>query len=70
MAESKKEVSGMDAKAMLKEHGEKGTKIKYKSRMTCKIVKKTKFYKLGQIIHPHPVMAGQLIKEGIAEEVK
>lgn len=69
---AKKEVSSkkMDAKAMLKEHGEKGTKIRYNSRKKVEVIVDTKFYKKGRILNPHVVMADQLIKDGIAKEVR
>lgn len=58
--------AGMDAKGMLKKHGEAGTKIRYQDRVCLKVIKETKFYRKGQIINPHPVMGDQLIADGIA----
>lgn len=60
----------MDSKAMLKEHGEKGTKIKYRDRIELEIIENTKFYKKGDKIFPHRIMGLQLIKDGIAKKVK
>jgi len=68
MANTKK--SEMDAKQMLKDLADKNVKFKYRDRVFCEVVKDTKFYKKGQKIKPHRVMADQLIKEGIAKEVK
>ena len=70
--ENKKETTEktMNAKAMLKENARKKTVIKYGERVKLKVVAKTKFYNVGQIITPHKVMGEQLVKDGIAEVVK
>lgn len=68
MAEAKK--LKMDAKGMLKEHAEKGTKIRYRERIELEIIESTEFYKKGQKISPHKVMGEQLIKDKIAKRVK
>lgn len=65
-----KEEKTMDAKAMIAHHSKKGTKIKYGSRKTIKVVEDTKYLKKGRILKPHTVMADQLIKDGIALEHK
>jgi len=73
MAKEKDEaapLAAFDAKAMLLENAEKGTKIKYSDRQKVEIVKATKHYKVGKIITPHKVKAEALIKAGIAKEVK
>lgn len=67
---SKAATKKMDAKGMLKEHGEKGTKIFFRERKQLEVIVDTKFYKKGQRIKPHKVMADQLIKDGIAKELK
>lgn len=64
------EVKKVDSKKLLKKLGEEGRKIKLNDRVKLEVVKKTEFYKLGQIIEPHRVFAEQLIKDGIAKEVK
>jgi hypothetical protein len=69
MAEKEKSKS-MDAKGMIAEHSAKRTKIRYGKRKEVKIVADTTYYKKGQIITPHEIMANQLIKDGIAQEVK
>jgi len=69
MAEKEKNKT-MDAKGMIAEHASKRTKIKYGTRKEIKIVADTKYYKRGQVITPHEIMANQLIKDGIAQEVK
>lgn len=71
MADVKKnEVATFNAKAMLLENAEKGTKIKYSDRKKVEIVKETKHYKVGMVVTPHLVKAEALIKQGIAKEVK
>jgi len=71
MADVKKnEVASFDAKAMLLENAEKGTKIRYSDRKKVEIVKATKHYKVGMIVNPHLVKGLALIKQGIAKEVK
>lgn len=57
-----------DAKKMLKDNAEKGTKIKYTERMQVEIVKDGRFYKKGKIINPHKVKALALIDQGIAKK--
>jgi hypothetical protein len=68
--EKDQEVATFDAKAMLLENAEKGTKIKYNDRLKVEIVKPTKYYKVGKIINPHKIKGEALIKAGIAKEVK
>lgn len=75
MATKEKELTegnglGMDAKGMIEENAKEKTVIRYGDRMKLKIITNTKHYKEGQIINPHTVMAKQLIKDGIAQEVK
>lgn len=67
---AEKELKTMDAKGMIAEHSRKGTKIRYGTRKAVKVVEKTEFYKKGQILEPHEIMANQLIKDGIAVEIK
>jgi len=71
MADVKKnEVATFNAKAMLLENAEKGTKIFYSDRLKVEIVKETKYYKIGMVVSPHKVKAEALIKQGIAKEYK
>ena len=67
---AEKEKKTMDAKGMLSELGRKNTKIRYGTRKKVKVLEATRFYKKNQILNPHEVMANQLIKDGIAQEVK
>lgn len=61
----------MNAKAMIKEHSEKRTKIRYGTRIKLEIITdKNRFYRKGQIINPHEIMGRQLIKDGIAKEIR
>jgi hypothetical protein len=70
MATEKKETVTMDAEAMIAENTKNGTKIKYNDRVKLKVVKDTNFYKAGQVINPHRVIAEQLVKDKIAEIIK
>ncbi len=69
-AEKKGKLPMMDVKGMLKRHGKAGTKIRYGTRKRVEVIVDTKFYKKGQILNPHAVMADQLIEDKIAKEVK
>ena len=60
----------MDAKGMIAFHSSKGTKIRYGTRKSVKIIADTDYYKKNQVIEPHEIMANQLIKDGIAVEIK
>lgn len=66
MADTKK----VDSKALLKELGAAKRKIKFNDRLNLEVVKDTDFYRKGQLISPHRVFGEQLIKNGIAKEVK
>jgi len=69
MAE-KEELKGMDAKGMITDAVKDKKVIKYNDRKKVEILENTRFYKKGQIIEPHSLMANQLIKDKIAKEVK
>lgn len=69
-AEETPENTGMDAKAMIDRNAKAGTKFRYNDRVKVQIVKATKYYKKGDVIEPHKLMAEQLIAEGTAKEVK
>jgi hypothetical protein len=62
--------TGMDAKEMIERNSKEERKIKYNDRVKLEILEDTKYYKKGQIIEPHRVMAEQLIKQKTAKEVK
>lgn len=68
MAEAKKEVKAMDAKAMIAEHAKKGTKIKYNDRKRVEVVVDTDYMKKGDILTPHRIMADQMIKDGLVKD--
>lgn len=65
-----KQLATFDSKAMIAKHAKKGTVIKYANRKAVEIVKETKHYHVGQIIHPHKIMGEELIAQGIAKEAK
>lgn len=60
----------MDAKGMIALAVKEKTIISYGERKKIEIVENTKYFKKGQIIEPHSLMANQLIKDKIAKEVK
>lgn len=68
-AEDRKEIV-MDSKNMLKNAANNGTKIKYTDRVKLEILKDTKYYKKGQIVSPHKVVADELVKKKVAKKVK
>ena len=55
---------------MIAFHASKGTKIRYGTRKSVKVIADTDYYKKNQILEPHEIMANQLIKDGIAVEIK
>jgi len=55
-----------DAKGMIEKHTNSKTKIKYGERKKVEIVADTKYYKKGQIIQPHLIVADRLIEQKIA----
>lgn len=59
-----------DAKGMLEKHTQAKTKIKYGERKEVEIIADTKYYKKGQVIRPHLIVADRLIEQKIAKEVK
>lgn len=67
---AEKEEKSVDTKSMLKENAKKERKIKLNDRMKVEVIKATKHLVKGRIITPHRVMAEQLIKDGVAKEVK
>lgn len=66
--EPKTALKSFDAKKMLNEHAEKGTKIRYTDRLTVEIVEDTKHYKKGDIISPHKIKGQALIDQKIAKK--
>lgn len=60
--------ANFDAKLMLKQNADTGTKIRYNERLAVEILKDTKFYKKGQIINPHKVKGLALIDQKIAKK--
>lgn len=68
MADNKK--ATVDSKKMLKDLANKKVKVKFSERKEVEIIKATKFYKEGQVVNPHVTFADELIKLGIAKEVK
>jgi len=67
MAKTEKAI---DSKAMLAEANKVKKVIKYRDRVALEITTDTKFYKKGQKINPHSLVAEQLIKNGVAKKVK
>ena len=65
-----KEFKTMDAKGMIAEHAKKGTKIRYGERKKVRVIADTAYHKKGIELKPHVIMANQLIKDGIAVEIK
>ena len=59
-----------NSKGMIEYHAKNLTKIRYGSRKKVKVIENTTYYKKGRILEPHTIMADQLIKDGIAVEVK
>lgn len=68
--ELKEGEKGYDAKAMLAKANEDKRVIKYSDRVALKVIKKTRHYRVGQLINPHPLVAEQLLKNKVAEKVK
>lgn len=64
------EGTNFDAKAMLKENGEKKTVIKFKDRLKVELIKDTVYQKKGKIYSPHKVKAEALVAQGLAKFVK
>ena len=67
---TEKEKSTMDSKEMIDRNAENGTVIRYGDRVKLEVIKDTRFYRKGQLINPHKVMAEQLVKDGICKEPK
>lgn len=67
---AEKEKKTMDAKGMIEHHSKNLTKIRYGTRKKVRVIENTTFFKKGRILEPHAIMADQLIKDGIAVEVK
>jgi len=59
-----------NAKEMLEKANEAKRKIKYSDRVKVEIIKATKYYRLGQIVNPHRLVAEQLVSDGIGKIVK
>lgn len=60
----------MDSKAMLSKANKEKRVIRYTDRLALEILTATKHYKKGQRINPHPLVAEQLIANGVAKELK
>ena len=59
-----------DAKKMIDDNSEKGTKVKYTDRVAIKLLKDTVYQKAGKVYSPHRVKALAMVEQGIAELVK
>lgn len=68
MANEKKTAKTYSSKSMIKEHGAKGTKVKYTDRLAVEILEDTQFYRKGQVIKPHKVKGEELVRLGIAKK--
>lgn len=62
--------TAFDAKAMIAENSEKGTKVKFTDRVKVKLLKDTVYQKAGKEYSPHKIKAEALVKQGLAEYVK
>jgi len=62
--------TNFDAKKMIEDNTEKGTKIKYADRVAVRLLKDTVYQKAGKVYSPHRVKAEALVKQEIAEYVK
>jgi hypothetical protein len=60
----------MDSKAMLEKANKEKRVIRYTDRVPLEILTETKHYKKGQRINPHPLVAEQLVANGVAKELK
>lgn len=69
-AELSQDVQSFDAKKMLLENAEKGTKIRYTDRTKVRLLKPTKNMKAGTEYSPAKVKAEALVLQGIAEYIK
>lgn len=65
-----KEAEAFDAKEMIAENAQKGTKVTFTDRVKVEMIKPTKNLKVGKVIAPHKVKAEALIKQGLAKKVK
>lgn len=63
------ESTGLNGKEMLEKAVKEKRVIKYNDRMKVEILKDTKYYKKGETIEPHVLVAEQLIKEKTAKAV-
>lgn len=72
MAESKAntQVKEPSSKAMLAKANAEKRVIKFADRVKLEIIKNTRYYKVGQKINPHRLVAEQLIEAKIAKELK
>lgn len=59
-----------DAKKMIEENTEKGTKVRFTDRVKVRLLKDTVYQKAGKEYSPHKVKAEALVKQEIAEYVK
>lgn len=71
MADSKAKTSvEPSSKAMLAKANQEKRTIKFSDRVKLEIIKDTKYYRVGQEINPHRLVAEQLIESKIAKELK
>lgn len=59
-----------DAKKMIEENTQKGTKVKFADRVKVRLLKDTVYQKKGKEYSPHRVKAEALVAQEIAEYVK
>lgn len=60
---------GLDTKKMLKENGNKRTKIRFSQRTKIEILEDTKFFKKGDTLEVHKVVAEQYVKDKLAKKL-
>ena len=61
---------GFDARKMLDRANKEKRKFFYRDRQEVEITKDTRYYRKGQRINPAPLVAEELIANGIAKKVK
>jgi len=66
----KDRLASINSKKMLKELADKKVVVKRNERLKVEIVKDTKHYKKGQVVTPHVTFGKELVKQGLAKEVK
>ena len=60
----------VNAKKMLEKANAEKRKIKYLDRVKVEVVRATKYYREGQIINPHRLVAEQLVSDGVGKILK